>query len=50
MSLIGVLVLTGCASVKAPDQLRAFDIDGYAWTARESSPERLVFRRKQEAA
>ncbi|MCF8211990.1 MAG: peroxide stress protein YaaA [Rhodoferax sp.] len=29
-----------------PDQLRAFDADGYAWAAAESTPERLVFRRK----
>jgi cytoplasmic iron level regulating protein YaaA (DUF328/UPF0246 family) len=29
-----------------PDQLRAFDADGYTWTAAESTPERLVFRRK----
>jgi cytoplasmic iron level regulating protein YaaA (DUF328/UPF0246 family) len=36
--------------VQTPDQLRAFDADGYAWAARESSPERLVFRRKKEAA
>ncbi|MDZ7937039.1 MAG: peroxide stress protein YaaA [Rhodoferax sp.] len=29
-----------------PDQLRGFDVDGYSWTAEESRPERLVFRRK----
>ena len=29
-----------------PDQLRAFDIEGYRWTAAESTPQRLVFRRK----
>jgi hypothetical protein len=29
-----------------PEQLRAFDLDGYAWAAAESSPERLVFRRR----
>ncbi|MDE2417792.1 MAG: peroxide stress protein YaaA [Burkholderiales bacterium] len=29
-----------------PDQLRAFDLDGYAWAAGESTPERLVFRRR----
>lgn len=30
-----------------PDQLRSFDVDGYAYAAAESTPERLVFRRKQ---
>ena len=29
-----------------PEQLRAFDVEGYRWTAAESSPVRLVFRRK----
>ena len=29
-----------------PDQLRAFDVEGYRWTAAESTPDRLVFRRK----
>lgn len=29
-----------------PEQLRAFDLEGYRWTATESSPERLVFRRR----
>ena len=29
-----------------PEQLRAFDLDGYAWAAAESTPERLVFRRR----
>jgi uncharacterized protein len=29
-----------------PEQLRSFDLDGYAYTAGESTPERLVFRRK----
>jgi cytoplasmic iron level regulating protein YaaA (DUF328/UPF0246 family) len=29
-----------------PEQLRAFDADGYAWCAAESSPQRLVFRRE----
>ena len=29
-----------------PDQLRAFDMEGYRWTAAESTPQRLVFRRK----
>ena len=29
-----------------PEQLRAFDVDGYAWAAAESTPERLVFRRR----
>jgi len=28
-----------------PEQLRAFDADGYAWVAAQSAPERLVFRR-----
>ena len=29
-----------------PDQLRAFDVEGYRWSAAESMPQRLVFRRK----
>ena len=29
-----------------PDQLRAFDVEGYRWSAAESTPQRLVFRRK----
>ncbi len=29
-----------------PDQLRAFDLEGYRYTAKASTPERLVFRRK----
>lgn len=29
-----------------PEQLRAFDLEGYAWNAASSTPERLVFRRK----
>ncbi len=29
-----------------PEQLRAFDLEGYAWDAKASTPERLVFRRK----
>ena len=29
-----------------PDQLRSFDVEGYRWTAAESTPQRLVFRRK----
>jgi uncharacterized protein len=32
--------------LQQPDQLRAFDSEGYAWDASASSPERLVFRRK----
>jgi len=28
-----------------PEQLRAFDADGYAWSAAESTPARYVFRR-----
>lgn len=28
-----------------PEQLRAFDVEGYAWVAAQSAPERLVFRR-----
>jgi cytoplasmic iron level regulating protein YaaA (DUF328/UPF0246 family) len=28
-----------------PEQLRAFDTEGYAWSAEQSSPQRLVFRR-----
>ena len=29
-----------------PEQLRAFNVDGYAWNAAHSTPERMVFRRK----
>ena len=29
-----------------PDQLRAFDVEGYRWSAAASTPQRLVFRRK----
>lgn len=29
-----------------PEDLRAFDIDGYAWDAKASTPNKLVFRRK----
>ena len=29
-----------------PEQLRAFDLEGYRWTAAASTPDRLVFRRK----
>jgi cytoplasmic iron level regulating protein YaaA (DUF328/UPF0246 family) len=29
-----------------PEQLRAFDSEGYAWTAAASAPDRMVFRRK----
>ena len=29
-----------------PEQLRAFDGDGYAWSAAQSTPQRMVFRRK----
>ncbi len=29
-----------------PEQLRAFDVDGYAWSAEQSTPARYVFRRK----
>jgi len=29
-----------------PEQLRAFDADGYSWCAAASSPQRLVFRRE----
>ena len=32
--------------VNHPDGLRAFDLDGYAYAAAASSPDRLVFRRK----
>jgi cytoplasmic iron level regulating protein YaaA (DUF328/UPF0246 family) len=32
--------------VKHPDGLRAFDLDGYAYSAEASGPDRLVFRRK----
>ena len=33
-----------------PEQLRAFDADGYAWSAAASSPQRLVFRRDAPGA
>ena len=33
-----------------PEQLRAFDADGYAWSAAASSPQRLVFRREAPGA
>ncbi len=33
-----------------PEQLRAFDGDGYAWSAAASSPQRLVFRREAPGA
>jgi cytoplasmic iron level regulating protein YaaA (DUF328/UPF0246 family) len=29
-----------------PEQLRAFDVEGYVWNAKASTPERIVFRRK----
>ena len=29
-----------------PEQLRAFDVDGYDWDASQSTPERYVFRRQ----
>jgi len=29
-----------------PEQLRSFDVDGYAWNAAESTPKCLVFRRQ----
>jgi cytoplasmic iron level regulating protein YaaA (DUF328/UPF0246 family) len=29
-----------------PEQLRSFNVDGYSWQASESTPQRLVFRRK----
>jgi cytoplasmic iron level regulating protein YaaA (DUF328/UPF0246 family) len=28
-----------------PEQLRAFDLEGYAWSAAQSTPDKLVFRR-----
>lgn len=31
-----------------PEQLRAFDSEGYAWTATASTPERMVFRRRSD--
>jgi len=36
--------------VEHPDQLRAFDLAGYAWDASVSSPDRLVFRRQSASA
>jgi cytoplasmic iron level regulating protein YaaA (DUF328/UPF0246 family) len=35
--------------VSNPDDLRAFDAQGYAWDAQASSADRLVFRRRLEA-
>jgi hypothetical protein len=32
-----------------PEQLRAFDVDGYAWNAAQSNPARYVFRRKNQS-
>jgi cytoplasmic iron level regulating protein YaaA (DUF328/UPF0246 family) len=32
--------------VVQPEQLRAFNLEGYAWDAASSTPERMVFRRK----
>lgn len=32
--------------LSTPEQLKAFDVDGYRFAVKESSPERLVFRRK----
>jgi uncharacterized protein len=32
--------------ISLPDQLRGFNLDGYAWAAAQSTPEKLVFRRK----
>ena len=34
--------------LNTPEQLRAFDLEGYRWTAEESSPARLVFRRQPQ--
>ena len=33
-----------------PEQLRAFDVQGYAWDASSSTPQRLVFRRRAGTA
>ena len=33
-----------------PEQLKGFDLDGYAFDSSVSQPERLVFRRRQEAS
>ena len=32
--------------ITVPDQLRGFNLDGYAWAAEHSTPEKLVFRRQ----
>jgi cytoplasmic iron level regulating protein YaaA (DUF328/UPF0246 family) len=32
-----------------PEQLRAFDLEGYAWSAEQSTPQRMVFRRNMAA-
>jgi uncharacterized protein len=32
--------------ITMPDQLRGFNLDGYAWAAAQSTPEKLIFRRK----
>ena len=36
-------------ALKKPEQLKAFDAEGYAFDAGASTPERLVFRRRQAA-
>ena len=33
--------------LSTPEQLKGFDVEGYAFAAEESTQERLVFRRKQ---
>ena len=35
---------------QAPQQLQGFDLDGYAWCASVSTPDRLVFRRDTPTA
>ena len=34
-------------AVTSPEQLKAFDLEGYAFDVAASEPDRLVFRRKQ---
>jgi cytoplasmic iron level regulating protein YaaA (DUF328/UPF0246 family) len=36
-------------ALKKPEQLQAFDAEGYAFDAAASAPDRLVFRRRHEA-
>ena len=35
--------------IRTPHQLQGFDLDGYAYAAAASRPDRLVFRRTMQA-